>query len=45
MTPLLRSLDLQDIDSAELVAQDGSAGRGLLAIKRLEAAAGERRDR
>src|SRR5215472_1169048 len=41
----LRGPDLEDLDSAELVAQDRSAGRGLLAIKRLEAAAGERGDR
>src|SRR5215831_2268383 len=40
----LRGRDLEDVDGAELVAQDRSAGRGLLAIKRLEAAAGERGD-
>src|SRR5262245_65629629 len=40
-----RGRDLEDLDGAELVAQDRPAGRGLLAIKRLEAAAGERGDR
>ena len=37
--------DLQDIDGAELVAQDRPAGGGLLAIKGLETAARERGNR
>ena len=41
----LRRLDLQDVDGAELVAQDRTPRRGLLAIKRLEAATSERGDR
>src|SRR5437773_8338296 len=42
----LRGLDLQNIDGAELVAQDGTAARwGLLAVKGLEATTCERCNR
>ena len=40
----LRCHNLLDVHRAELVAQDRAAGCGLLAIKRLEAAAGQRGD-
>ena len=40
----LRRRDLQDIDGAELVAQDRPAGGGLLPIERLETTARERRN-